>query len=125
EVLVNHSVAYESLAANPITLVRQSGKRSRIPVILDIGQMGALLSKLAPLERTAVLLAATTGLRISELLALKWKDVDFLGKEMHVTRAIYRQVVGRCKTENSQKPMPLDDCTVQDLVAWCQISPFK
>ena len=124
-VLFNHAVEYEWLVANPITLVRQSGKRTRVPVILEIGQMGALLSKLQPLERTTVLLAASTGLRISELLALKWKDVDFLGKEMHVTRAIYRQVVGRCKTENSQKPMPLDDYALQDLLAWWQLSPFK
>ena len=124
-VLFNHAVEYEWLVVNPITLVRQSGKRTRVPVILEIGQMGALLSKLGPLERTAVLLAASTGLRISELLALKWKDVDFLGKEMHVTRAIYRQVVGRCKTENSQKPMPLDNCALQDLLAWWQLTPFK
>ncbi|MFY9559300.1 MAG: site-specific integrase [Terriglobales bacterium] len=124
-VLFNHAVEYEWLASNPITLVRQSGKRTRIPVILDIGQMGALLSRLAPLERTLVLLAASTGLRISELLALKWKDVDLLGKELHVTRAIYRQVVGRCKTENSQKALPIDDCTLQDLLAWWQVTPFK
>ncbi len=124
-VLFNHAVEYEWLVVNPITLVRQSGKRTRVPVILEIGQMGSLLSKLGPLERTAVLLAASTGLRISELLALKWKDVDFLGKEMHVTRAIYRQVVGRCKTENSQKPMPLDNCALQDLLAWWQLTPFK
>jgi len=124
-VLFNHAVEYEWLAFNPITLVRQSGKRTRIPVILDIGQMGALLSRLAPLGRTLVLLAASTGLRISELLALKWRDVDFLGKELHVTRAIYRQVVGRCKTENSQKALPIDDCTLQDLLAWWQVTPFK
>jgi len=124
-VLFNHAMEYEWLAANPITLVRQSGKRTRIPVILDIGQMGALLSRLAPLERTLVLLAASTGLRISELLALKWKDVDFLRKELRVTRAIYRQVVGRCKTENSQKALPIDDCTLQDLLAWWQVTPFK
>jgi len=124
-VLFNHAVEYEWLASNPITLVRQSGKRTRIPVILDIGQMGALLSRLAPLERTLVLLAASTGLRISELLALKWRDVEFLGKELHVTRAIYRQVVGRCKTENSQKALPIDDCTLEDLCAWWQVTPFK
>jgi integrase len=124
-VLFNHAVEYEWLAVNPITLVRQSGKRCRIPVILDIEQMGALLPRLAPLERTAALLAATTGLRISELLALKWKDVDFLCKELHVTRAIYRQVVGRCKTENSQKPLPIDDYALKDLLAWRQLTPFK
>lgn len=59
---------YEWLAANPITLVRQGGKRTRIPVILDIGQMGALLSNLAPLERTAVLLAQIASTKHEDVL---------------------------------------------------------
>jgi len=36
-----------------------------------------LLSKLSVRERTLALLDAVTGLRVSELLALRWRDVDF------------------------------------------------
>jgi integrase len=49
-----------------------------------------------------------TGLRVSELLALKWSDVDFDNLAIHVTRSIALQRVGPCKTEASQKPVPLD-----------------
>ena len=48
-----------------------------------------------------VLLDVPTGLRQSELFALKWKDVDFSNKQLWVTRSIVQQVVGRCKTGGS------------------------
>ena len=55
-----------------------------------------------------VLLDLATGLRQSELFALKWKDVDFKNKQLWVIRSIVQQVVGKCKTEASQKPAPLN-----------------
>ena len=38
---------------------------------------------------------------------------------------IVDQVVGRCKTEASQKRIPLDEQTVRDLLAWHQLTPYK
>ncbi len=40
-----------------------------------------------------MLLDILTGLRVSELLALKWSDVDFENLEVHVTRSIALQRV--------------------------------
>jgi integrase len=37
---------------------------------------------------------------------------------MDVRRSIVNQVVGSCKTEASQKPVPLDDRLAQSLLAW-------
>jgi integrase len=51
---------------------------------------------------------AVGGLRVSELLALRWMDVDFENLELRVTRSIWHQVVGDCKTEASAKPVPMD-----------------
>ena len=65
-----------------------------------------------------VLLDLGTGLRMSELFGLKWKDVDFETKQLSVIRSIVNQVVGPCKTEASQKPVPLDTSLVEALVAW-------
>jgi integrase len=48
-----------------------------LPDVLTAEEIGALLGKLTDPCWTAVLLAACTGLRVSELLALKWSDVDF------------------------------------------------
>jgi site-specific recombinase XerD len=62
---------YEWVQRNPIKLVRQSAKRERIPDVLELAEIQLLLSKLGVRERTLALLDAATGLRVSELLALR------------------------------------------------------
>ncbi len=76
-VLFNHACRYELCDRNPIYLVRQSAKRRTAPTILIPAEIKALINGLALRERTLVLLAASTGLRQSELFGLKWSDVDF------------------------------------------------
>jgi len=71
-----------------------------------------------------VLLDAATGLRVSELLALRWEDVDFENLELRVTRSIWHRAVGECKTEASAKPVPLDSYMAEDLFRWRRISPY-
>jgi integrase len=86
--------------------MRQSAKRDGTPEILELAGLQLLLSKLAVRERTLALLDGATGLRVSELLALRWCDVDFENLELRVTRSIWHQVLGNCKTEASAKPLP-------------------
>lgn len=119
-----HAMRYEWLDANPIKLVRQSAKRERTPDFLELEEVQLLLTKLDVRERTLVLLDAATGLRVSELLALRWEDVDFKTLELSVTRSIWHQVVGDCKTEASAKPVPLDSYMAEDLLRWRRISPY-
>ena len=64
-----------------------------------------------------------TGLRMGELAGLKWKDVDFANLLLHVERSVVCQVVGRCKTETSQKPVPLDEYLAKDLLEWYRQAP--
>jgi integrase len=125
--LFNHAIRYEWLAqnSNPISHVRQSAKRERIPDVLDVAEFQALLSQLALRERTLVVLDGVTGLRRSELLGLKWSDVDFERLEIHVVRAIVHQVVGRCKTEASKRPLPLDPTVAEELWSWKQSTPYN
>lgn len=104
----NHAVRWEWLDLNPIRMVRQSAKRTRMPIVLSIEQIAALLRILKEPMRTMVFLAVFTGLRVGELLGLKWKDIDFQKMEVHVIRSIVMQHVGDCKTEASRKPVPLD-----------------
>jgi integrase len=55
-----------------------------------------------------VFLSATTGLRVSEILALKWHDINSDALEIHLSRAILESVLRDMKTEVSRKPVPLD-----------------
>jgi integrase len=122
--LFNHAMRYEWVDKNPIKLVRQSAKRERIPDVLELEELQVLLSKLGPRERTLVLLDAATGLRVSELLSLKWEDIDFENLEVRVIRSIWHQVVGDCKTETSARPVPLDSYMAEDLFRWRRVSPY-
>jgi integrase len=101
-VLFNHACRYELFDRNPIYLVRQSAKRRTPPAILVPAEIKALIDGLALRERTLVLLAASTGLRQSEIFGLKWGDIDFERGTMSVIRSIVYGVVGPCKTEASQ-----------------------
>jgi len=105
--------------------VRQSAKREKAPDVLELWELQLLLSKLAVRERTLALLDAATGLRVSELLALRWSDVDFENLELRVTRSIWHQVVGNCKTEASAKPVPMDSYMADDLLSWRRQSIYS
>jgi integrase len=72
-----------------------------------------------------VLLDVATGLRQSELFALKWKDVDFENRQLWVTRLIVQRVVGACKTEASQKPVPHHDHLIGALRRWQCRTPYQ
>jgi integrase len=124
-VVFNHGIRHQVYSRNPIRLVRQSAKRRRIPVVLSVSEVQQLLDALALRERTLVLLDVGTGLRMSELFGLKWKDVDFDANEISVVRSIVMQVTGPCKTESSQKPVPLDPYLAEALQAWRQQAKYS
>jgi integrase len=122
-VLFNHASRHDLFDRNPASLVRQSGKRRSIPSVFAVEELQRLLATLDNKLRVMALLAIGTGLRCSELFALKWKDIDFDGKQISVLRSIVRGRIGICKTESSQKPVPLDDRLAEALGEWrCRCS---
>jgi integrase len=123
-VLFNHACRYELFDRNPIYLVRQSAKRRRAPTVLMPAEIKALVDNLGIRERTLVLLAVSTGLRQSELFGLKWSDIDFDQGTMNVTRSIVYGVVGPCKTESSQKPVPVHPLLADALSEWRRLCTY-
>ena len=120
----SHALRWELTNRNPITNVRQSAKRRKIPAILTIEQIKCFLSHLQEPCRTAVLLDCASGLRVGELLGLKWEDVDFESLEVNVTRSVVKQKITRCKTEASRKPIPLDPALAEALLNWRRQAPY-
>jgi integrase len=116
--LFNHAMRHEWTNRNPIRLVRQSAKRLSTPDCLTAEEIGKLLRKLDGVYYVMAFVAAVTGLRVSELLALKWEDIDFGVDEIHLTRAIVCQHVGPLKTAASQKPVPMDAGLAALLLDW-------
>jgi integrase len=101
----NHACRHELFDRNPIQLLRQGAKRRKTPCVLTPVEIRVLADGVTVRERTLVLLAASTGLRQSELFGLKWSDINLTEATMNVTRSIVCGVVGPCKTESSQKSL--------------------
>jgi integrase len=109
----------------PIALVRVSAKRRRVPSILTAQEFRDLLAGLPDRERAIGILCATTGLRVSEVLGLKWEDIDFNRGTANVIRSITDGHVEHCKTETSRQPVPLDELTQAELERWKYVSAYS
>jgi len=116
----NHAIRYEWLeqGRNPIKLVRQSTLRQHTPTVLEPPDIQNLLSQLESPFRLMVLLAVTTGLRRSELFALKWSDLDSSNLTIDIQRSIYQGKVGSCKTAVSRTSIPLPLFVAAELWTW-------
>src|SRR5437879_1898405 len=75
--------------SNPMRFVRCKTTSGYEAMILTPEQAYAIVCNLRETERTLTLLAAGTGLRISECLGLQWQDVNFAGND---PRASYLDV---------------------------------
>ena len=79
-----HAIRYGWLRndENPLLAVRQIAKREQVHETLEDYEFRALILKLPQKVRTLGIICATTGLRISEVLGLKWSDIDWKKLEM-------------------------------------------
>jgi integrase len=80
------------------------------PVVLTFSQCVDILANLDGRHRVLVLADAATGLRISEILALLWSNVDKAHSCIRVTRVYVYGRFGPPKSAASKKPVPLHRC---------------
>jgi len=121
-----HAIRYGWLTneENPLLAVRQSQKRERVPEPLEAEEFRALILQLPHKMRVIGVVCATTGLRISEVLGLQWRDIDWKTLQMDVVRSVVDGIVGKCKTEASRRPVPIDQFTADELLGWKQESCY-
>jgi integrase len=111
---------------NPMELVTVKGatKRTRHPRSLSVDEFRAFSCKLREPFRTIALLCCCLGLRISECLALKWSDVDWLNGKLTVERGIVCQKVDETKTSESRKQLVIAGELLSALQTWKQETQF-
>jgi integrase len=111
---------------NPLSLVEIKGRSSlpgRRKTIITPGQFQQICERLDEPFRTMVTIAMCLGLRVSELLALKWTDFDFEAGTLMITRGTVHARIGRTKTEYSEDVMPLHPDFVEILSSWQAACP--
>src|SRR3984893_3394065 len=113
---------YES---NPMRFVRRKPTREWDAMILTPEQAYAVLLNLREPERTLTLLAAGTGLRISECLGLQWQDVSFAEAVIQVRRTWTCGKVGWPKSKASKGPVPLHPLLAEFMFRWKRKTPYS
>jgi integrase len=111
-------------AAEMDDLVRQNVvKKTRLPrrthtedaPVVSLEETRLLLAALPEPSRSIAALLTMTGLRIGELLALRWMDVDFNGKTLRVRQTVYNGQIDTPKTKRSNRCVPLSPLAVEIL----------
>src|SRR5450631_412659 len=111
--------------ANPIRFVRQSTASNFEPIILTPAQAFAIINQLGLMLRTLVLVTAATALRISEILALQWRDIDVQNQCIYVRRAYVYGKFGKPKSKASKRPVPLHPVLAAHLLNWRRETPYS
>ena len=115
-----------SMQRNPVELVtiKDATKRQKKPHSLTVEEFRSFLGQLEEPIRTVALVCVSFGLRISEALALKWSDVDWLNGTLLIERGIVRQRVGSVKTAESEQKVSADPEMLQVMNSWRQTTTF-
>jgi integrase len=113
---------YLTMQRNPIGLVEIKGKskRSRPLVIITGEQWRNMIAdpELSPHVRVMMIVAMLLGLRASELLGLRWEDIDIENGILSVRRSYVGKSVDDTKTPESEQELPTHDDLRLVLKAW-------
>jgi len=111
-IVFNCAMRWELLPyqANPMGFVRVKdvSKGVRQSVVLTSDQFRQVLEHIPEPYRTMCVVAGCLGLRISEILALQWRDFNWETRQVQIRRSWVFGHVGEPKTEYSRRPMPVD-----------------
>ncbi|MDQ3121995.1 MAG: site-specific integrase [Actinomycetota bacterium] len=112
------AVRHEYVASNPVQALRgekPQAKNKTEARILEAHEVRALLDSAPEKYRLLLMVTAYTGLRQSEVLGLRWQDVDFENSVLHV-----RHQLSRAKADEPAKLKPLKTRAGE---RWIELAP--
>lgn len=116
--LLQSAFSRKLMAQNPYQEIRVPKARKTVPRVLTRREQIRLEEKINDTEELEYLLCLYTGLRVGELCALKWEDIDFENESIQVRHSVQRLaaeegekktklILGTPKTETSLREIPL------------------
>ena len=111
--ILQSAIGYELLVKNPVENIRlpkpKKGKRSKPYVTPE--QFSALLNLIREPYASMSYVAVYTGLRVSELIGLKWGDIG--ERTITIDERYCRGDWGAPKSDASSTTVPVNDCVIQ------------
>lgn len=114
----NYAIENRLITENPVTRKHRQPKKHEKIQFLNEDEMYLFKQAIKDFpkdKRLALLLDLHTGLRIGELLALEWSDIDFNNKTLNVNKQYYKRKLTTPKTIESVRKIDLDDIILQEL----------
>jgi integrase len=120
--IMDEATEQEFCRKNPARLLRVPKLRAVRKDFLTLEQIKALLkaTKWQPRDRTLLTVILVTALRPSELLALKWKCIDFKSGTMTLHETVYRGVLRPYTKTSEEGDLPQLVIPEQAVIALCE-----
>ena len=116
--VIRTAVEWSYLSDNPVHGVKMPERSLKRPHrFLSLDEVRRLIAASEEPVRTIVLLAVMTGLRIGEILALRWGRINFAAGTLRVEETCYKGTFGTPKTRASRREVPLTGAVVEALQA--------
>ena len=116
----NHAVKRRTIPCNVMTYVDVPKKSRFVPNVLNQEQLQILNLHLKETDiYIPILICMTLGLRRGEMLGLRWSDIDFQAKIIHIQRSVTPSkngyVISETKTNTSNRFLQLPDVLITEL----------
>ena len=107
--MLNHAVAWGHLAHNPASAVKGPKLAHTEMECLTPDEVKVFLAACDDRHRPLFAAAIMTGMRLGELLGLKWDDVNWRGGTIRVTRSLYNGQFVEPKTSRSVRTIGMSN----------------
>lgn len=123
--MFNVALDLELISHNPVRRISRPVVHHREKPILSVSQIRSIIDTVPENFRALFVVLSMTGLRIGEVLGLKWRDVDFNRSTLHIRRSIWRGREQSPKTEGSVRSKPLTPGLALALERHRQLSLYR
>lgn len=119
-IIIKYAVLYYGLPSNPCEKI-PALKAKREPFnIWSEEQFNVFVNAIEPRDRAAFMMLFYCGLRIGELLALTWEDIDIENKTVSISKSLYAtkeyEIINPPKTPKGNRTIGIPDKVIDELI---------